>query len=560
MSRRGRAEMLRERGTATPAVESSFLQRKSAVSPTASQGALLVEDDAAAAPGQMRKSELLARLRPALCAAADRELARQGRDTRGCPYLERAFTHYASLSAARLERALRGFAPGAARVTSAVDLIPIVASRVADGVRRWAATGELPELPDAPGFSDVAPAGLLAGLGGSLLGGLGRLFFKSSGAAPGVASRTSPLPLAQASGAPLAPDVSDRMGTVMGRGFSHVRVHADAESGALAGRLGARAFTVGDHLAFAPGEYRPGTPVGDALLAHELAHVAQQGTAVGEAPLEKARPAHDGALEADADAAAEGAVVSIWGRTAKGARELRRRVGPRLRTGLKLQMSSCGGAPAARTTTPSRVATPAPPAAETTAPQPAAPPRAAEQLPVARDPSFDDAGLSPDNLTEALRRFGRTDTANEVLDWLTQRGIAVTVVPVADARNLPGGDQEAAGTYRCRGRACRVFVVAGTGTSQSVRNPSGSTTLQRGIGDRPPDQIAETIFHELLHVWFVHRFPDQGTGHTERTQPQEIFLGRRQIRDEWNYDGRFLDQLRRFHRELEAPRGQGGER
>ena len=47
----------------------------------------------------------------------------------------------------------------------------------------------------------------------------------------------------------------------------------------MAGELGARAVTVGEHVAFAPGEYRPGTPVGDALLAHELAHVGQQADA-----------------------------------------------------------------------------------------------------------------------------------------------------------------------------------------------------------------------------------------------------------------------------------------
>ena len=37
----------------------------------------------------------------------------------------------------------------------------------------------------------------------------------------------------------------------------------------------ARAVTRGQHVYFHPGDYRPGTSVGDALIAHELAHTRQ---------------------------------------------------------------------------------------------------------------------------------------------------------------------------------------------------------------------------------------------------------------------------------------------
>jgi hypothetical protein len=40
--------------------------------------------------------------------------------------------------------------------------------------------------------------------------------------------------------------------------------------------LGARAFTVGNNIAFAPAEYRPDAGEGQRLLAHEIAHVVQQ--------------------------------------------------------------------------------------------------------------------------------------------------------------------------------------------------------------------------------------------------------------------------------------------
>ncbi|MCW5581070.1 MAG: DUF4157 domain-containing protein [Luteimonas sp.] len=75
-----------------------------------------------------------------------------------------------------------------------------------------------------------------------------------------------------------------------GRDFGDVRIHADAEAGATAIALGAEAYTIGRDIVFAPGAYRPGSPDGRKLIAHEAAHVVQQG----------ARPAPGGALRLDA--------------------------------------------------------------------------------------------------------------------------------------------------------------------------------------------------------------------------------------------------------------------
>jgi uncharacterized protein DUF4157 len=63
-----------------------------------------------------------------------------------------------------------------------------------------------------------------------------------------------------------------------GSDLGHVRVHTDPGAASLAEAVAARAFTVGSHVFFNHGEYRPGTPSGRALLAHELAHVEQAGT------------------------------------------------------------------------------------------------------------------------------------------------------------------------------------------------------------------------------------------------------------------------------------------
>lgn len=60
-----------------------------------------------------------------------------------------------------------------------------------------------------------------------------------------------------------------------GTEFGAVRVHTDAAAAAAAQSVHARAFTVGRHIVFNSGEYRPDTGAGFRLLAHELAHVAQ---------------------------------------------------------------------------------------------------------------------------------------------------------------------------------------------------------------------------------------------------------------------------------------------
>lgn len=58
--------------------------------------------------------------------------------------------------------------------------------------------------------------------------------------------------------------------------FSDVRIHSGPESAGAASALGARAFTVGNHIYFGAGELQPSTPAGRHLIAHELTHTIQQ--------------------------------------------------------------------------------------------------------------------------------------------------------------------------------------------------------------------------------------------------------------------------------------------
>ena len=65
------------------------------------------------------------------------------------------------------------------------------------------------------------------------------------------------------------------------RSFANVRLHTSEEANAATREVSASAFTVGDQIAFAAGQYAPHTETGRRLLAHELTHVVQQsGTAI----------------------------------------------------------------------------------------------------------------------------------------------------------------------------------------------------------------------------------------------------------------------------------------
>ena len=68
-----------------------------------------------------------------------------------------------------------------------------------------------------------------------------------------------------------------------GHDFSRVRIHSDNGADSTARALGARAYTVGEEVGFASGEYAPGTTRGSSLLTHELTHVVQNNEEGGAA-------------------------------------------------------------------------------------------------------------------------------------------------------------------------------------------------------------------------------------------------------------------------------------
>jgi Domain of unknown function (DUF4157) len=77
-------------------------------------------------------------------------------------------------------------------------------------------------------------------------------------------------------GQPLDPAARDFMEQRFGHDFGRVLIHADPAAAEAAAALGAEAFTVGRHIAFAHERFLPGTASGRRLVAHELMHTIQQ--------------------------------------------------------------------------------------------------------------------------------------------------------------------------------------------------------------------------------------------------------------------------------------------
>ena len=91
-------------------------------------------------------------------------------------------------------------------------------------------------------------------------------------------------------GHPLDAEFRSRLEPRLGADLGAVRVHTSSMATASAAAVGAQAYTVGEDVVFAAGEYAPSTSRGERLLVHELAHVLQS-RAAGAAVVRR-QPAH----------------------------------------------------------------------------------------------------------------------------------------------------------------------------------------------------------------------------------------------------------------------------
>jgi hypothetical protein len=128
-------------------------------------------------------------------------------------------------------------------------------------------------------------------------------------------------------GVPLDTETRADLEPRFGRDFSQVRVHTGGTAATSAEAVHAAAYTVRQDVVFAAGQYAPGSPAGRRLLAHELAHVVQQGAGPAPAGLVLDNPRGEAEHEADqaAQSALHGPAQALAGpRTASGPAQVAR--------------------------------------------------------------------------------------------------------------------------------------------------------------------------------------------------------------------------------------------
>ncbi|HEX5707206.1 MAG TPA: DUF4157 domain-containing protein, partial [Pyrinomonadaceae bacterium] len=133
-----------------------------------------------------------------------------------------------------------------------------------------------------------ASAGAFAGASASVSASAGlRVSRLASSTPPSSSLQTRTAPPAvhevlRSSGEPLDAATRGFMESRFGQDFGGVRVHSNQKAAESARAVNARAYTVGRDVVFGESQYAPNTEAGQKLLAHELAHVLQQGaTAAG---------------------------------------------------------------------------------------------------------------------------------------------------------------------------------------------------------------------------------------------------------------------------------------
>ena len=331
--------MTSETVAGTPTAEATGDPMAAASEPTegatASSSSVIVDDASTPGEGQMRRSEFLGALRGRVFATATEALSGTPFSGNVSGYIDSYFAQYSGSPASQLERTIRQQEPAAAGAQSASHLISIVNARVLSEIRR--------RIPEGGIMQSVGSAVSSAGSAISdVASGVGNFLFKenSGGAKPA----TSPTAVMHnlGKGSHLDAGSQSRMESVFGTSFSNVEIHTDNKAAQLSGGMNARAFTVGNHIAFASGEHKPGTLIGDALMAHELAHVIQQQGQHDE--LQSAGHMGYEQFEEDADNSAVSAMLSLKG--IKGLKGLGKKLLPRLKS--KLGLQRCDPAPSRR--------------------------------------------------------------------------------------------------------------------------------------------------------------------------------------------------------------------
>ena len=91
-----------------------------------------------------------------------------------------------------------------------------------------------------------------------------------------MASVEATLKSTKSKGKRLPDAILEEMNKGFGANFSHIKIHTDEDAIEMCEKLGAQAFTNGNHIYFNKGKFDPHSDQGKLLLAHELTHTLQQ--------------------------------------------------------------------------------------------------------------------------------------------------------------------------------------------------------------------------------------------------------------------------------------------
>lgn len=305
----------------------------------------LLVDDGELQTGQMHTPAFMHELRQQVTAAADEALGPIW-SALGCPYIEQWFSAHQNAGGKHLEALARKYS-GISRPANARDYIAPICNRVRAGIANWKSGGDVSNDLAAAGMAsaaEVAASSPRDDDGKPRVPGDEAAQRKPSGQEP---MTPQSLVADLGDGEELATGTAARMGEAFGgEDFSDVRIHTGELAARKAVELDARAFAVGEHVAFGAGEYRPGTLEGDAMLAHELAHTVQQRGAAGDATAQR-KPigGESAAHEEDADRATVGVLGRLWGGVKGAFGRVQENAGPALTSGYQLQRCSGGTKP-----------------------------------------------------------------------------------------------------------------------------------------------------------------------------------------------------------------------
>lgn len=318
----------KEIGDEMPGEQQEEQNSPAAVKPASSS--FLVDDAVVPEEGQMRRAVFLEKLKSGICDSVNQALAGTTFTADSCPYLQAAFAKHENSSPEQLEALINRYAPDTKNASNAEDMISRMKAKAYTTTLEWVSSGA--DLSQTPALLSGIATGDGSGIGG-MIAGAGQLLFKAD--TGGAHASQSPKAVMQSlgKGSPMESTTRSKMESAFGTSFSNVQIHADSNAAQLSKGMNARAFTVGNHIAFGGGEYGSGSLAGDALLAHELAHTIQQsGTTDNERP---------GSTESELENAADASALSVMMKMNEGKEK---KSGKEFRTGLKLQRCiDCGG-------------------------------------------------------------------------------------------------------------------------------------------------------------------------------------------------------------------------